>query len=163
MTKKLQQPATSPESWKPTPVELELGYDPVFQTPRFDVFLTMVVRNPGLGFGRDVYMAWFRDEDVPRSVCEVTLFGNFVEWLHVCEQHRRQGIATEVLQALEQHLGVLSFEGATEFGEKFVEAYNAKHPGDEDGPLTFAFNKDATRIRGLAANDVLVDEQAGDA
>ena len=99
MTKKLQQPATSPESWKPTPVELELGYDPVFQTPRFDVFLTMVVRNPGLGFGRDVYMAWFRDEDVPRSVCEVTLFGNFVEWLHVCEQHRRQGIATEVMGA----------------------------------------------------------------
>jgi GNAT superfamily N-acetyltransferase len=114
-----------------TPVELELGYDPAFQTPRFDVFLVTIVRNPELGFCRDVYTAWFRDEDVPRSVCEVTLFGNYVEWLHVCEQHRRSGIATEVLQALEQHLGVLSFEGATEAGDKFVEAYNAKYTGAE--------------------------------
>lgn len=56
--------------------------------------------------------------------------GNYVEWIHVCELYRRQGIATEVLKALQEHLGQLSFDGATESGIGFCEAYQK---GEEAG------------------------------
>lgn len=108
-------------------------YKPLLQTKRFDIFHHQVVRNPKMGLPKDVYEAWYRDEDVPRSVCEVTVWastnphlGNYVEWLHVCEWYRRQGIATEVLEALEKHLGQLSFDGATDAGEAFCEAYDRR-------------------------------------
>lgn len=103
-------------------------YKPEFQTERFDVFRHRVTRNPELVAPRDVYEAWFRDDDIPRSVCEITVwpstsFGNFIEWVHVCEKHRRNGIATEVMKALEKHLGQLDFEGVTPAGIAFCEAY----------------------------------------
>lgn len=86
---------------------------PVIRTERFDIFHHVVERNPSLGVPKDVYEAWFHSEDVPRSVCEVTIwksksFGNYVEWCHVCEQYRRQGIATEVMRAIENHVGELA-------------------------------------------------------
>lgn len=105
-------------------------YKPDIQTERFDVFLHRVVRNPALGSARDVFTAWFREKDVPRPVCVVTLFGNFVEWVHVSERFRRQGIASEVLEGIEKEYGVLHMEGATDAGEAFVEAYIAAHPDD---------------------------------
>lgn len=39
-------------------------YKPTYQTERFDIFRTTIVRNPRLGAERDVYQAWFRDDDV---------------------------------------------------------------------------------------------------
>jgi len=97
-----------------------------FQTERFDVFYVHVERNPQLGCGRDVYMAWHRHEDVPRSVCEVTLWGNYIEWLHVCEEWRRNGVATEVMRGLEKNVGELDYSGVTEAGEAFCAAYEKK-------------------------------------
>lgn len=105
-------------------------YRPDVQTKRFDVFLQRVVRNPALGVGRDVFTAWFRDEDVPRPVCVVTLFCNYVEWIQVCEHYRRRGIATEVLEGIEAIYGVMSMDGVTDAGEAFVEAYCKSHDTD---------------------------------
>lgn len=107
-------------------------YQPFAQTKRFDIFRHIVVRNPEQGLPRDVFTAWYRDEDVPRPVCEVVLFvhpmGIFVEWVHVCEQYRRQGIATEVLEAITQRWGPLDMTGATPVGEKFVETFTLRNP-----------------------------------
>jgi len=99
-----------------------IDYNPTIQTERFDVFHVHITRNPALGCGRDVYMAWFRDTDVPCSACEVTLFGNYVEWIHVCEEWRRQGIATEILRGIEALYGPLTLDGVTESGEALVES-----------------------------------------
>lgn len=108
------------------------AYEPFLKTKRFDIFHHYVVRNPKQGLPRDVFTVWYRNEDVPRPVCEVVLFfnpiGNWVEWLHVCEEHRRQGIATEVMRALEKRFGKLTAIGATTAGEKFVAAYTKKKP-----------------------------------
>lgn len=105
-------------------------YSPFIKTKRFDIFKHRVVRNPKQGLPRDVFTVWHRNEDVPRPVCEVVLFftpyGIWVEWLHVCEEHRRQGIATEVLRALEKKFGEITASGATTAGEKFVAAYQKK-------------------------------------
>lgn len=102
-------------------------YQPFIKTQRFDIFHHRVVRNPDLGHPREMFTAWFHGEDVPRPVCEVILgpnpYGIYVEWVHVCEEHRRKGIATEVVRALEQKLGALDMSGATDAGEGFVAAY----------------------------------------
>lgn len=112
------------------PLHLGENYSPFLKTKRFDIFKHRVVRNPKQGLPRDMFTAWYRDEDVPRPVCEVILFvhphGVFVEWVHVCEEHRRQGIATEVLTALDAKWGPLTITGATIAGEKFVAAYGKK-------------------------------------
>ena len=106
-------------------------YAPFVQTKRFDIFRHRVVRNPEQGLPRDLFTAWYRDEDVPRSVCEVVLFiyphGIYVEWVHVCARYRRKGVATEVLTALQNKWGPLSMSGITDAGEKFVAAYNRKN------------------------------------
>lgn len=106
-------------------------YKPFIQTKRFDIFKHRVVRNPEQGLPRDVFTAWYRDEDVPRPVCEIVLFVNprdiYVDWVHVCEEHRRQGIATEVVTALENKWGKLTLFGATAAGEKFVAAYSQRN------------------------------------
>jgi hypothetical protein len=98
-------------------------YNPLIKTKRFDIFHHHVTRNPQLGFGRDVYEAWPHSQDQPRSVCEVTLCGNYVEWIHVCEIERRQGIATEVMLALEGVIGCLEADGVTESGIGFCDYY----------------------------------------
>lgn len=102
-------------------------YQPFIKTKRFDIFHHRVVRNPDVGLPKEMFTAWFHSEDVPRPVCEVILwpnpYGIYVEWVHVCEEHRRKGIATEVVRALEQRLGALDMSGATDAGEGFVAAY----------------------------------------
>lgn len=103
------------------------GYSPFIQTKRFDIFHHCVVRNPNAGYPRELFTAWGRAYDSPpRPVCEVVLwpnpYGLYVEWVHVDEQHRRMGIATEVLRALREKLGKLDMAGATDEGENFVAA-----------------------------------------
>lgn len=102
-------------------------YQPFIKTQRFDIFHHRVVRNPDLGHPREIFTAWFHSDDVPRPVCEVILgpnpYGIYVEWVHVCEEYRHQGIALEVMQALEEKLGPLDMTGATDAGEEFVAAY----------------------------------------
>jgi len=98
---------------------------PVLQTKRLDIFRHRVKRNPKLGLPRDLYTAWHRLEDIPRPLCEVVVWpwknGNWVEWVHVCQEFRRQGIATEVLDAIKKDLGSVSLSGATSEGEKLCE------------------------------------------
>jgi GNAT superfamily N-acetyltransferase len=105
-------------------------YEPFAQTKRFDIFRHRVVRSPDVGLPRDLFTAWYREEDVPRPVCEIVLFVNpygvYVEWAHVCEKYRRQGIATEVLAGIEKRWGPFDMSGATPAGEKFVAAYGRK-------------------------------------
>jgi len=98
------------------------------RTRRFDVFRVRVKRNPRLGRPRDVYMAWHHTEDLPRPVCVVTLFEwtaqsedkkphVFVEWIHVEDEERRKGIATEVMSLLISKIKGMSYNGATDCGE----------------------------------------------
>lgn len=101
---------------------------PVYQTERFDIFRVQICRNSELGEPRDLFTAWPRKEDISRSLCEATVFqtpfGNYVEWLHVDEQHRRIGIAREVVSAVEDILGCeLIMEAASESGEAFIKSY----------------------------------------
>lgn len=113
-------------------------YKPFIKTQRFDIFHHRVVRNPKLGHPREMFTAWYRADDVPRPVCEVILYPNpygvYVEWVHVCEEHRRYGIATEVMAALEAKFGTLDMSGATEAGEAFVEAYREAYPEKKKQP-----------------------------
>lgn len=102
-------------------------YCPFIQTARFDIFHQHVVRNPAAGHPRELFTVWGRRyDDMPRPVCEVVLhpnpYGLWVEWIHVDEEHRRNGIATEVLRALRKKLGLLTITGATVVGENFVAA-----------------------------------------
>ena len=107
-------------------------YQPFITTPRFDIFHHRNVRNPKMGHPKEMFTAWYRDEDVPRPVCEVILYPNpygiYVEWVHVCEEYRRHGIATEVVAALEEKFGTLDMGGATDAGEAFVDSYREAYP-----------------------------------
>lgn len=103
-------------------------YAPLLKTARFDIFHQRVVRNPDQGLPRDVYTAWFHCDDVPKPVCVVTIWvenpyiPNYIEWIEVTDDRRREGIATEVLKALRAHLGPLNMAGATDVGDAFVAA-----------------------------------------
>lgn len=110
-------------------------YAPFCKTERFDIFHHRVVRNPELGNPRDMYTAWFHSEDMPRPLCVVTTwpdYKNYVEWIEVADDYRRNGIATEVCAALLAKLGELSIDGATEDGKAFVAAWKEKHPDATD-------------------------------
>lgn len=99
---------------------------PAFRTARFDVWHSQIIRSERLGgCPRDIYTAWFHSEDVARPVCEVVIWEQtlYVEWVHVCELYRRQGVAKEVLAGLERHLGVeLEMDAVTDAGEAFLAA-----------------------------------------
>lgn len=99
---------------------------PVFSTERLDVFHVHCTRAEHLGCGRDVYLAFHRVEDIPRPICTVTLWGNWVEWIETVEDWRRAGIATEMIHGLERHVGVLEMDSATEAGEAFLQSLEAK-------------------------------------
>lgn len=87
-----------------------------YKTARFDLLYHFAPRSPEVGLGRDVYMAWFHSLDVPRPVCTVVLWGNYVEWIYVDEAYRRQGVACEVLAAIHSRDGALNAYPVTEAG-----------------------------------------------
>lgn len=97
----------------------------VTRTERFDIFRVDVEREPAMGIGRTVYMAWHHSEDIPRPVCTVTIgpMFNYVEWINVEEGFRRQGVATEVLKAIEDVIGECQLDAVTSEGLAFCEAY----------------------------------------
>jgi GNAT superfamily N-acetyltransferase len=100
-------------------------YATAFKTARFAVSHVHCERNEEFGFlGRDVFIAFHRLADIPSPLCIVTLdHDGFVEWVEVPKDHRREGIATEVLTGLEKHVGSLELSGVTEEGEAFVNAF----------------------------------------
>lgn len=82
-------------------------------------------RNTGAGmFPREVFVAFHRHIDLPQPVCIVTVFISmgvrYVEWVEVPEPHRRQGLASEALEAIEAQIGTLFMDGVTEAGEGLV-------------------------------------------
>lgn len=105
---------------------------PTIRTERFLIHHVEVMRPENLGgMPRSMFTAWHHTDDIPRPLCTVIVnqcFSNFVEWVHVDEAHRRQGIATEVLRAVELEVGGLTMDGATEAGTAFCEAYEALYP-----------------------------------
>lgn len=88
------------------------------------------------GCPRTIYHAWFHTCDVPKPVCIVTInrFStltssfNYVEWIHVDEDFRRQGIATETLASIASQLGRLLIDGATDEGEAFCSHFQQLFP-----------------------------------
>lgn len=110
------------------PLMREETYKPLLKTKRFDIFYQRVVRNPKQGMPRDVYTAWFHCEDIPKPVCVVTIwaecpyYDNYVEWVEVSDDWRRQGVATEVMRALRKKLGKLDMIPGSDDGEAFIAA-----------------------------------------
>lgn len=102
------------------------------RTKRFTIFSHEIKRDDALGgLSRTVFQAWFHSLDVAKPVCFVTVnegFCDFVEWIHVDEQYRRQGIATEVVNAIENIIPGITFEGATDAGHAWCEHYERKYP-----------------------------------
>lgn len=102
-----------------------------FKTERFAVSHVHCERNEECGFyGRDVYIAFHLDADIPSPSCIVTLQDSWVEWVEVPAHERRQRIATEVLTGLERHVGSLELSGVTEEGEAFVNAFCPEEIGE---------------------------------
>lgn len=98
------------------------------RTERFTIFSHEIPRDEKLGgVPRTVFQAWFHSEDIPKPVCIVTVnesFMDFVEWVHVDEQYRRQGIATEVVRAIECVIPGIVLDGATDAGDAWCDYYD---------------------------------------
>ena len=102
---------------------------PVLRTQRFEIFQASCERTQEGCLERDVYLAFFHSEDIPRPVCTLTIGPlNYVEWVEVPEGFRRQGIATEVIEAVEAACGLLDMSGVTDSGTAFCDAYCERHP-----------------------------------
>lgn len=115
--------------------ENEDGLPPRIRSERFDIYHHDICRSEANGgLARSVYHAWFHSQDVPFPVCVVTInecFMDYVEWIHVEERYRRQGIATEVLRAIELELGrVVTMDAVTDLGRAFVESYEDRFPSE---------------------------------
>ena len=106
-------------------------YGPI-RTNRLTIFSIEIPRDKAVGgFPRTVFQAWFHSNDVPKPICNVTInegLLDYVEWVEVDEHFRRQGIATEVMQAIESVIPGITLYGCTESGEAFCDAYEAKFP-----------------------------------
>ena len=105
---------------------------PVIRTARFDVHSHEIMRSEKLGgMSRTVFQAWDHSRDIPKPLCVVTInesFMDYVEWIHVDEQYRREGIATEVMRGIEDVIPGIMLEGATDEGEAWCEHYEQKYP-----------------------------------
>ena len=108
-----------------------MKYEPI-NTDRFIIYSHEIQRPEQLGgMCRTVFQAWFHSEDIPRPVCVVTInesLMDYVDWVHVDEAFRRQGIATEVVRAIEGVIPGITLTGVTEAGEAWCDYYERKYP-----------------------------------
>lgn len=99
------------------------------QTERFDIFKSIVPRREEIGCERMVFQAWFHSEDVPYPACVVTInpanswFDHYVDWISTHELYRRQGVAREVLEAIQSEIGEIEMDGVTEEGMAFAISF----------------------------------------
>lgn len=104
----------------------------MLRTDRFDVHSHEIKRDDRVGgMCRTVFQAWFHSQDIPKPVCIVTINEScmdYVEWIHVDEQYRRQGIATEVLRAIEKVIPGIELDAGTDAGEAFIKEYESRFP-----------------------------------
>ncbi len=101
----------------------------IFKTKRLNVFSVRIQENEELGQSeRPVFFATLRLEDRPMIIATAMVFDEadyWLDWIEVSTEYRRQGIATEFLDGIEDWLGVyLMLTGGTDDGEQFVAAYN---------------------------------------
>lgn len=101
-------------------------------TERFEIWKTTVRHYGDHGsLPRKMYFAFPAEPESKRLVSFVVVDDNqssFVEWIYVDEELRRSGVATEVLQFVEQHGNELTISGATPEGDAFTEAYTEQFP-----------------------------------
>lgn len=103
----------------------------VFDTKRLRVFVTVLEPTPH-NTERDVYMAFRLDEDRPLvcATCVVCLALNWVDWIEVTSEYRRQGFATELLNGIENDFGaILEISPGSDDGDAFCPAYAAARKG----------------------------------
>jgi GNAT superfamily N-acetyltransferase len=107
-----------------------MKYEPI-STERFVIYSHEIQRPQKLGgMCRTVFQAWFHSQDIPRPICIVTInesMCDYVEWVHVEEEFRRQGIATEIIHAIEGVIPGITLEGATDEGEAWCDYYERKY------------------------------------
>lgn len=104
----------------------------IARTNRLRIYLAVVPANEESGnVERDQFLAYHRFNDRMILVANMIVFrsfvvGDYVEWIEVSDDLRRQGFGTELFRAVEKYYGTeLVAEGATEAGEAFVDALDA--------------------------------------
>lgn len=84
------------------------------------------------GLLRRVYFAFDTQSGDLRLAAFVVVsecgYGNYVEWMHVHKDMRRNGVATEILRSIEERAAELTVTGTTFEGERFAEAYLSQFP-----------------------------------
>lgn len=109
-----------------------------FETERLRVALMQVTPNEFF-HEKDVFIAFSKEDGVPYPVCVCTIDPaagccpyHWVEWLETNQQHRRQGLARELLAGIVEHYEAvcddfdLQMTGATAEGDAFTEAWYAQ-------------------------------------
>lgn len=108
-----------------------MKYEPIC-TKRFIIYSHEIPRPEKLGgMCRTLFHAWFHSDDIPRPICIVTInesMCDYAEWVHVEEEFRRQGIATEVMRAIEIVIPGITLEGVTDEGEAWCDHYERLYP-----------------------------------
>ena len=102
------------------------GEMPTILTQRLQIHRVTCNRIQEGFLSRDVYLAWLIDDDIPRPIATIVIsphYDNYVEWVHVEPEWRRQGIATEALAAIEQRIGELCLTGVTPEGEHLERSW----------------------------------------
>jgi len=80
---------------------------------------------------------WLKDMAYPvgQAWVHVSPYGPFLDWLHVMDGHRRAGIGSALLSAIEQRWPDVICDPATELGELFLAKYEGGSRGPGPRPL----------------------------
>lgn len=81
------------------------------------------------GIDHVMYVATLRNIDWPGPVVVASVFpddngtigGHYLDWIETTTPNRRQGFATEMLQALVHHVGKIIIEPASDDGEAWIK------------------------------------------
>ena len=120
----------------PLPITFKLANDQMNEqkaTEQLVVFRTALPRPVQQnGLIRRVYFAFDAQSEEKQLAAFVVVsecgYGNYVEWIHVHEDRRREGIATRVLRCIEERASELVLTGTTPEGKTFTEYYLGQFP-----------------------------------
>ena len=102
---------------------------PAFTTERLQVFEALCQRDGDDCFDKMVYLAFWHNLDEAAVVCTATvnhdtLIGDYLEWIETKEDERRQGVAFELIAAINKHRGKeLLIDGVSEAGKGLEQKY----------------------------------------
>lgn len=110
------------------------GLQPVFETERLRVFKCEMQPN-WRNSVKDVFVAFRTDEDRPMICANAVIcpeFANWVEWVEVTTEYRRQGFGTELLKGIERYYRApLDMSEGSNEGEMFINAWEDRKHGIE--------------------------------